>query len=344
MNTRYQFQGKFKIGPKTIGYGAPVFIIAEAGVNHFGDINKAKKLVDLAVDSGADAFKIQVYDTTKLVSSVSQEWIDRLSPKELSQNEVKEIQKYCKERGIVFFATAHEEDSLEFLDSINVPLFKIGSGEVNNLPFIKMIAQKNKPIILSTGMYTMEDIGKALNIIAEAGNKQTVVLHCITQYPTLSLDVNLRAMDLIAKEFSVPVGYSDHTEGWVIPLAAAARGATVIEKHITLDRNVPNAQDWKVSCGPEDFPHFIKSVRLVENALGKTEKNISDAEAENKKWARKSIVAKIAIPSGTILNGENICTKRPGTGISPERVADIIGKKAIKDIEQDALICWSDMK
>lgn len=341
---QFHFLDRLKVGSKTIGHGEPVFIIAEAGVNHFGDVEKAKRLVDLAVDAGADAFKLQVFDTEKLVSCISQEWIDRLRLKELSRDEVEGIQQHCQERGIIFFATAHEEYSFEYLESLQVPLFKIGSGEVNNLEFIKIIAQRNKPIILSTGMHTMDDIRKDLDVIYSVGNEQVIVLHCVTQYPTPPAEVNLRAMDLIKNEFHAPVGYSDHTEGWVIPLAAVARGACVIEKHITLDRNIPNAQDWKVSCGYEDFHQFVKSVRLVEQALGKAEKLLSEAELKNKLWARKSIVAKTNIPSGTVITRETICTKRPGTGISPERIADVVGKQTVKKIEKDALISWSDLK
>jgi N,N'-diacetyllegionaminate synthase len=341
---KFQFLDNFQVESKNIGRGAPVFIIAEAGVNHFGDLKKAKKLVDLAVDSGADAFKLQVFNTEKLVSRISQEWIDRLKPKELSRDEVKRIQSYCHKREIIFFATAHEEESFEYLDTLHVPLFKIGSGEVGNLEFLEAVAKKNKPIIISTGMYTMRDIQNALDVIWKAGNNQVVVLHCVTQYPTPPEDIHLRAMDLIREEFCLPVGYSDHTKGWIIPLAAVARGASVIEKHITIDRNVPNAQDWIVSCGPDDFPQFVNSVRLVEKALGKPEKFPNKAEIENRKWAGKSIVAKEPILSGTVITREHICTKRPGTGIQPGHIGNVIGKQAKKDIEQDALILWSDLK
>jgi N-acetylneuraminate synthase/N,N'-diacetyllegionaminate synthase len=335
---------KINIDNKFIGVGGEVFIVAEAGVNHFGSMKKAKSLVDMAVDAGADAFKLQVYNTEKLVSRVSPDWINRLKPKELSWDNIKVIQDYCNKRGIIFFATAHEETSLDFLESINVPLYKIGSGEVGNSQFIEKVAQKGKPVILSTGMYTISEIRKALDAIMNTGNRNTILLHCITSYPTPPDEVNLRAMDLIKSEFNVPVGYSDHTEGWYVPLAAVARGACVIEKHITLDRNVPNAQDWKVSCGREDFKEFIEAVRCVEKSIGKYEKSPSTTEVENKKWARKSIVSRQSISLGTVITRDMLCTKRPGTGIPPERINEVIGRRSTKEIEEDVLIDWDQVE
>ena len=346
MQSKMQFNSiiKINIDNKFIGVGGEVFIVAEAGVNHFGSMKKAKSLVDMAVDAGADAFKLQVYNTEKLVSRVSPDWINRLKPKELSWDNIKVIQDYCNKSGIIFFATAHEETSLDFLESINVPLYKIGSGEVGNSQFIEKVAQKGKPVILSTGMYTISEIRKALDAIMNTGNRNTILLHCITSYPTPPDEVNLRAMDLIKSEFNVPVGYSDHTEGWYVPLAAVARGACVIEKHITLDRNVPNAQDWKVSCGREDFKEFIEAVRCVEKTIGKYEKSPSPTEVENKKWARKSIVSRQSISLGTVITRDMLCTKRPGTGIPPERINEVIGRRSTKEIEEDVLIDWDQVE
>jgi len=346
MQSKMQFNSiiKINIGNKRIGMGGAVFVIAEGGVNHFGSVEKAKGLVDLAVDAGADAFKLQVFNTEKLVSRISPDWINRLKSKELSWDNIKIIQDYCNKRGIIFFATAHEETSLDFLESINVPIYKIGSGEVDNSQFIEKVAQKGKPVILSTGMYTIDDIRKALGTIMNTENRKIILLHCITSYPTPPEEVNLRAMDLIKSEFDIPVGYSDHTEGWYIPLAAVARGACVIEKHITLDRNVPDAQDWKVSCEREDFKEFIEAVRCVEKAIGKYEKSPSPAEIENKKWARKSIVSRQFIPLGTVITRDMLCTKRPGTGISPERIDEVIGRQSVKGIDEDVLIEWDQVE
>jgi len=236
-----------------------VFIVAEAGVNHFGSLEKAKHLVDLAVQSGADALKIQVFQTDRLISSQSEEWFERFRRKELTHNEIRKVRNYCQSRGILFFATGHEETSVDFLASLDVPVFKIGSGEVNNWAFLKYIAKKGKPIILSTGMYMLEEVGQALESILQSGNRDVIVLHCVSSYPTPVQEVNLRAMDTLRREFKILVGYSDHTIGYEIPLAAVAMGACVIEKHITLDRNVPNAHDWIVSCGPDDFPLMIQA-------------------------------------------------------------------------------------
>jgi sialic acid synthase SpsE len=215
---------------------------------------------------------------------------------------------------------------------------------VGNSQFIEKVAQKGKPVILSTGMYTISEIRKALDAIMNTGNRNTILLHCITSYPTPPDEVNLRAMDLIKSEFNVPVGYSDHTEGWYVPLAAVARGACVIEKHITLDRNVPNAQDWKVSCGREDFKEFIEAVRCVEKSIGKYEKSPSTTEVENKKWARKSIVSRQSISLGTVITRDMLCTKRPGTGIPPERINEVIGRRSTKEIEEDVLIDWDQVE
>ena len=338
-----RFNKIVQIGNREVGHGRPVFIIAEAGVNHFGSFKKAIDLVDLAVDSGADAFKIQVFKTDKLISKESSEWRKRLKPKELTYDEIAKVKEYCDKKSIIFLATGHEESSVDFLYSLNIPAFKIGSGEVNNWPYIQHVAGKGKPVILSTGMYTLEEVEIALKQIQKEDNKNVVVLHCVTRYPAQPEEINLRAMDLLREKFKLPVGYSDHTEGWQIPLAAAARDACLIEKHITFDRNVPNAQDWKVSCGPDDFPQFVKAVRLIEKALGKHEKKPTESEVESKKWARKSLVAKKSIPAGTAITGEMLCSKRPGTGISPEHMNKVIGKKANKKIKADSLIKWEDI-
>ena len=338
-----RFRKIVRLGNREIGQGKPIFIIAEAGVNHFGSLQKAKALVDLAVDSGADAFKTQLFKTNKLISKESPQWRQRLKTKELSHEKIKRIKDYCDKKNIIFLATGHEEESVDFLESLSIPAFKIGSGEVSNWSYIDHVARKGKPIILSTGMYTLEDVETALKHIQKQGNNNVIVLHCVTRYPAKPAEIQLKAMDLLREKFNLPVGYSDHTEGWEIPLAAAAREACVIEKHITIDRNVPDAQDWKVSCGPDDFPLFVRAVRRVEEALGRQQKLPGKAEIESKEWARKSLVAKTKIPPKTIITREMLCTKRPGTGISPELIDEIIGKVSIKNIKADHLIKWEDI-
>lgn len=337
------FSQKITVGEKEIGIRYPTFIIAEAGVAHFGSLEKAKRLVDLSVQAGADAVKFQIFKTEELVSGDSEEWRNRLRSRELPFEDFRRIQEYCRERGIIFFATAHDERSLEFLDTLDVPAYKIGSGEVANWPFIKKVASRKKPVILSTGMYTMEEIGDAIDIFKEAGNPDIVVLHCVTRYPTPPYEVNLRAMDAIRKAYGVLVGYSDHTEGFHFPLAAAAREACIIEKHITLDFDVPNAQDWKVSCGPENLHLMIKQIRDIEAALNSDVKAPSEPEKLSLKWARKSLVAAADITEGETITQEKICMKRPGTGIIPSEIRKVIGRKAKILIKKDTLIRWEQL-
>jgi N-acetylneuraminate synthase/N,N'-diacetyllegionaminate synthase len=339
----FNFNKTIKMQNRLVGEGHPVFIIAEAGVNHFGNLKKAKSLVDLAVEAKADAFKIQVFKTENLICQESVEWRSRLQSKELTYNTVREIKHYCQRRGILFLATAHEEESLSFIESLDLQAYKIGSGEVNNLSFIKEVAKRNKPIILSTGMYTIDEVGQALEVILSENNRDVIILHCVTLYPSPPEEVNLKAIDTIQKEFNVLVGYSDHTVGHEIPLAAVARGACLIEKHITIDRDIPNAQDWKVSCGPEDFPQLIQSVRKIEAALGTGIKAPGEIEIKSKSWARKSLVAAVDIQEGEIITSDKLCAKRPGLGIIPTEINNVIGKKAKKNIRKDTLIKWEQL-
>jgi N-acetylneuraminate synthase/N,N'-diacetyllegionaminate synthase len=339
----FKFHKSFAIGTRQVGDGHPIFIVAEAGVAHFGSIEKAKALVDLAVSAKADAIKFQIFKTNELVSIEAQDWIKRLSPKELPFQGFREIRAYCREKGIIFFATAHDEPSLEFLDSLDVPVFKIGSGEVTNWPFLEKVASKGKPVILSTGMYTLEEIGQALAAFAVTGNPNVAVLHCVTQYPTPALDVNLRAMQTIQEKFNLVTGYSDHTEGIHFPVAAASLGARIIEKHISLDFNVPNAQDWKVSCGPDDLPLLVKQIRDIEVGLGSGIKAPSTGEQASLLWARKSLVAARDINKGETITADLLHAKRPGKGIPPARFAEVIGRKAKVKIRKDTAIRWEEL-
>lgn len=334
----FSFSRKISIADRGIGEDCPLFIIAEAGVAHFGDIEKAALLVDLAADSGADAVKFQVFNADEFISNESSDWKERYRSKELSHKDFIEIQTYCEDKGIIFLATAHDEPSFNFLDRVDVPAFKIGSGEVKNWSFIERVAAKMKPIILSTGMYTMDDIGEALRVIQSTGNRDIVVLHCVTQYPTPPKDVNLRAMEAIRKAYGVLIGYSDHTQDFHFPLAAAALGAKVIEKHITLDFNIPNAQDWKVSCGPENFPSFVRQLREIELGLGTGFKSPSNTELNSLQWARKSLVASVDIKKGEEITPNKLKAKRPGYGISPSDLGEVVGKRARSTIKADTII------
>ena len=338
----HMFQPQFEIDGRLVGKDCPVYIIAEAGVAHFGSMAKARALVDLAVEAGADAIKFQVFQARKLISKASRDWIDRLSSRELPYESFKEIAQYCREKGITFFATAHDEPSLEYLDTLNVPVYKIGSGEVENWPFIRKVAQKGKPVILSTGMYTEKQVQEAVEIFVQAGNHQLAVLHCVTAYPTAPHLINLRAIKVIA-EMGVVAGYSDHTMGYHIPLAAVAMGAAIIEKHVTLDYDVPNAQDWKVSCGPDDLRLFVEQIREVEESLGNGVKAPNEEEKQSLAWARKSIVAACPINAGECISEAMVVCKRPGTGISPAEMENVLGKEAAADIQEDTLITWEQL-
>jgi N-acetylneuraminate synthase/N,N'-diacetyllegionaminate synthase len=332
------FDKSFSVGPKTIGEGFPCFIIAEAGVSHFGDVKKAFQLVDAAVDAGADAVKFQIFRTSALISSKNKEWTDRMKPKELPLSDFKRIKEYSEEKGIIFFATAHDIDSLYELESLNPPVYKIGSGEVKNISFFRAVAKLGKPVIFSTGMYSEEDFVATLRVLQEEKCQKVAVMHCVTSYPTSPKDVNLSRIKKIKKLFPGPVGYSDHCEFHDIAPASVLYGACLIEKHVTLEKNIPNAQDWKVSCDPVELIEFIQRVRRLEQAVGSMEFILGEEEKKSIAWARKSAVASKDLVAGSVLKPADICFKRPGTGISPDQIDKFYGKKVMVDIKADELL------
>lgn len=338
------FNKRFEIDGRTVGDGARVYIIAEAGVAHFGSEEKAYRLVDLAAEAGADAVKFQVFDVEAMISKDSREWRERLASRQLPYEAFQRIQKYCFQQGITFFATAHDEPSLDFLAFLDVPVYKIGSGEVGNWPFIERAAARGKPIILSTGMYRQEQIGEALRTIAGTGNLNAAILHCVTDYPADPGDIALGNIGLIRERFGVVAGYSDHTAGYHIPLAAVALGARVIEKHITLDYNVPNAQDWKVSCGPDNLKAFVSQVRDIEAAVTTRTEGPTEKERRSLLWASKSLVTRREIAKGEILCAEDLCTKRPGDGIAPSLIGEVLGRVAKRPLARDAVIRAEDLE
>ena len=328
-------------------------IIAEAGVNHNGSIELAKQLVDKAKEAGVDYIKFQTFRASKLVTKAAKQaeyqqrnmdsqensQFQMLKKLELSPEEHQILIDYCNELGIKFFSTAFDFDSMDYLHSLNLSLWKIPSGEVTNYPFLKRIAQYNEKTILSTGMCDMEDVRAAVNALYKNGlsKENLILLHCNTEYPTPFEDVNLKAMDALHKEFGVEVGYSDHTKGIEVPIAAVALGATVIEKHFTLDRNM-EGPDHKASLEPDELKAMASAIRNIEKALGSSEKKVSDSERKNIAIARKSIVAATDIKKGEILTEENITVKRPGTGISPMRWEEVLGTTAVRDFQEDELI------
>lgn len=330
-----------------------VLIIAEAGVNHNGNIDLAKKLIDAAADAGVDYVKFQTFNSKKLVSKNAQKAdYQKQNTKDLGESQLKMLQKlelskenhlvlieHCKTRKINFLSTAFDLDSVDFLEELKIDLWKVPSGEITNLPYLRKIGALGKPVIISTGMADMNEIEAAINTVAEAGTKldDIIVLHCNTEYPTPMGDVNLRAMNSIKKKFNVPVGYSDHTLGIEIPIAAVALGAIVIEKHFTLDKTM-EGPDHKASLEPFELKAMVAAIRNIEMAMGDGVKGPSPGEAKNKPIARKSIVASKDIAIGDILNEDNITVKRPGTGISPMKWDDITGTRATKIYQEDDLI------
>ena len=325
-------------------------IIAEAGVNHNGSLELAKKLVDKAVYANADVIKFQTFKaenlTTKTAPKADYQNINMsgennqykmLKNLELKNEAFVELKKYCQTKGIEFLSTAFDISSIEFLTDLGIERWKIPSGEITNLPYLKKIAEQDKPIILSTGMCTIEDISHALLILNGNGTKDITILHCTTEYPTPFEDVNLKAMRTISDVFNVPVGYSDHTKGIEVPIAAVALGAVVIEKHFTLDRNM-DGPDHKASLEPDELKAMVESIRNIEAALGDGIKQPAESEKKNMAIARKSIISKKRIKAGELFTEENLTVKRPGDGISPMRWYEVIGKVAIRDFEEDELI------
>lgn len=326
-----------------------VYIIAEAGVNHNGKFELACKLVDAAKEAGVDCIKFQTFKSEKLVSHNAQKaeyqkittgdeaQVDMLKKLELSYEEFIDLKKYCDKVGITFLSTPFDLDSIVFLNSIDMPFWKIPSGEITNYPYLVALARTKKPVVMSTGMCNLEEIRDAVRVLTDNGVKDIKILHCNTEYPTPYEDVNLKAMQTIKNQFGYDVGYSDHTIGIEVPIAAVAMGATIIEKHFTLNRNM-EGPDHKASLEPGEFAEMVRDIRNIEMAIGDGDKIPSPSERKNKAVARKSIVAKEKIKKGDILTEKNITVKRPGSGINPMRWNDVLGTKAIKDFEEDELI------
>ena len=325
------------------------FIIAEAGVNHNGSVELAYKLCDAAKAAGADAVKFQIFDPDKLVTKTAKKadyqtkndkssdtQYEMLKKLALSNEEFRSISKYCNDIGIKFMATAFDEDSVDFLYGLGVDTIKVPSGEITNLPYLIKISKLWNRIIMSTGMASFEEIKEAYDVLSKNGADVTV-LHCTTEYPAPFETVNLNAMNYLGNSLHIKYGYSDHTKGIEVPVAAVALGATVIEKHFTLDRNM-EGPDHKASLNPDELKAMVDAIRNVELSLGKEEKIVNDCEKSNRLVARKSIVAKTNIKKGEVLSELNLTTKRPGTGVSPMRWYEVIGTTAIRDFEQDELI------
>jgi len=329
-----------------------VFIIAEAGVNHNGSIKIAKDLINVAVESGADAVKFQTFKAEKLVSKTaekadyqkktteaSESQFDMLKKLELDIEAHQELLVYCQEKNIMFLSTPFDHDSIDMLSDLGLETFKIPSGEITNFPYLQHIGSLKKQVILSTGMSTLQEVGDALTVLINAGvlKENITVLHANTMYPAPMTDVNLNAMLTMQKKFGVAVGYSDHTLGIEVDIAAVALGASIIEKHFTLDRAM-RGPDHKASLEPKELKSMVVAIRNIEKALGSSEKKPSSSESINISIARKSIVASRSISKGEVFSENNIAIKRPGNGLSPMKWYDVIGTKAVRDYKEDQLI------
>jgi N,N'-diacetyllegionaminate synthase len=329
-----------------------VLFIAEAGVNHNGDISLAKKLVDLAAEAGADIVKFQTFKAEALVTSNAkmaeyqvqntkkeESQLEMLKRLELRFEDFVELQKYCREKKIGFLSTGFDLEAMEFLKTLKMGLWKVPSGEITNLPYLEFIGKCNEETIISTGMANLDEVKAAMDAVIKSGTSKDkiTVLHCNTDYPTRFEDVHLNAMKTMKEKLGVKIGYSDHTPGVEVSVAAVALGATVIEKHFTLDKNLPGP-DHKASLAPDELKTLVSQIRNIEKALGRSEKIPSAGEEKNIKVARKSIVAKKNISSGEIFTADNLTVKRPGNGINPMNWYEVIGKKASRNYSADELI------
>jgi len=328
-------------------------IIAEAGVNHNGDIAKAKALIDKGAEAGVDYVKFQTFKAEKLVTKQAQRasyqdkntqnndsQYEMLKKLELSQTLHQELMDYCNQKGVKFLSTGFDSESLVFLAQLGITIAKVPSGEITNLPYLRQVASLFPEVILSTGMATIDEIKDAVKVLIDNGvsKDKITILHCNTEYPTPIEDVNLKAMLHIQRELGLPIGYSDHTLGIEVPIAAVALGATVIEKHFTLDKTLPGP-DHKASLEPNELKAMVSAIRNIEKAIGGSGlKEVSKSEEKNKPIARKSIVASTDIKKGNIFTPENLTVKRPGTGISPMQWDEVIGKEAKRDFQEDELI------
>lgn len=340
------------IAGRKVGHGHPCFVIAEAGVNHNGSVDMARKLINVAVQAGADAVKFQTFKAEKVVSASApkanyqlettdahESQLEMAKRLELPFDAFRELDNYCRNRGILFMSTPFDEESVDFLAGLDVPVLKIPSGEITNLPFLAHVARKGRPMIVSTGMCTLEEVETAVRVLRDSGNSDMVLLHCTSSYPADPAECNLRAMETMRSALGLPVGYSDHTPGIEVPLAAVALGACVIEKHFTMDRSLPGP-DHRASADPQQLSLLVRGIRDVEKALGDGRKRPMPCEMNTRVVARRSIVAARAISAGTRLSQSDLALKRPGTGLASEHLSSVIGRVTVRPLSRDEMIDW----
>jgi N-acetylneuraminate synthase len=337
-------QNLIEIAGRKIGPGQPCFVIAEAGVNHNGSLERAKQLIDAARDAGADAVKFQTFRAEKVVApsaakaayqvettGSAESQLEMVKKLELPPQVFRELNAYCGQRGILFLSTPFDYESADLLDDLGMPAFKVASGEITNGPFLEHLASKGKPMIVSTGMSELEEVRSAVETLRRAGARELALLHCVSNYPAQPASVNLRAMQTLRDTFAVPVGFSDHTLGTAIPLAAVALGACILEKHLTLDCNLPGP-DHRASLEPEGFAAMVQGIRAVKSALGDGRKRRMPEEEDTARVARRSLVAACGLPAGTVLAEQHIAILRPGTGMPPAQRTQLIGRRVLHDI------------
>ena len=344
---------KVKIGDKVVGDGEPCFVIAEAGVNHDGDLSMAKRMIDAAKDAGVDAIKFQLFDPDKMVtpyaakagyqSDVEAETqLEMLRKLKLTENDVVELAKYAESKGLMFLCSAFDEESVDLLEEIGVPAYKIASSEITNHPLLEHVAAKRRPILLSTGMSTINEVREALDVIQRRGNNQVILLHCISEYPASVESLNLKVINLLRQTFKLPVGFSDHSLEVLAPAIAVALGACVIEKHFTLSRSL-KGPDHKASLEPHELREMVRLIRLTERMLGDGIKRVTHGEEQIKLLVRKSIVAKRDIPAGSLITRDMLAFKRPAIGLEPSKLQLLIGRKARRHIKRDEAITLNDV-
>jgi N,N'-diacetyllegionaminate synthase len=345
---------EFNIHDKKIGGKHPLFFIAEAGVNHNGSIGMGKQLIDIAVDSGADAVKFQTFKTENIITRKApkstyhiettgdddnQSWFDLLKTQEMSKNMHVELIEYCNNQGIIFLSTPYDEESADLLEDLNVPAYKIASTDTSNIPLLKYIAKKGSPMILSSAMATMEEVELAVSAVRSEGMNEIAVLQCTGNYPAKLSDTNLRVMQTYKEKLNCIVGYSDHTLDLINPVAATAMGAKVYEKHFTIDCSLPGP-DHRMALEGDELKQTIKAIRDTESALGNPLKQVLESEKENRSKLRKSIVSKLNIIKDEIITMDMISFKRPGHGIQPVDLNSVIGKKALTDIPDGTVLLF----
>jgi N,N'-diacetyllegionaminate synthase len=338
------------IGDRRVGDGEPVFVIAEAGVNHNGDLAHALELVDVAAESGADAVKFQTFDPAELASTAAPlaEYqreggqaapgqVEMLSALRLDDEAFASVAARCAQRNVLFLSTPFDEGSADLLEALGVEAFKVGSGELTNLPFLRNLAGRRRPLLLSTGMATLDEVGEAVEAVRDAGGPPLALLHCVSSYPAPAEEANLRAMNALRERFAVAVGYSDHCLGMNVSLAAVALGATILERHFTVDRELPGP-DQALSLEPDELADLIRRIREVEAALGDGVKRPQRSERENLGVARRSIVAARSMGPGERIDAASVTFKRPGGGLPPAIVGSVIGKRLVLPIEPDEML------